>query len=282
MKPYCKAATADMHVHTRASDGLLSPEEAVNIARSSGLTMLAVTDHDTVYNTQKVNTFCQNAGIIGINGVEISAYDGITKVHTLGYGFDLSNAQLKQFLNQLIVNSERRTEEIIFKLNGIGVNLTFEDVAAERISDLTPIHAMHLSRAAVKKGLSNHPLNFYRKYLMYGKPAFTNICRPTPEQAIEVINAAGGIAVIAHPGRIELEKSELYNLIARLVQAGLGGIEAVYSTHTDVETAYYKEIAKEFGLLVTGGSDTHFAGGNRGIGSPVFHPSEELWQRLKI
>lgn len=273
---------ADMHVHTRASDGLLSPEEAVNIARSSGLNMLAVTDHDTTFNTEKVNTFCQNAGIIGVNGIEVSAYTGNVKVHTLGYGFDIHNTQFKNFLGELYQSSIKRTEQIISKLNACGINLTFEDAAAERISDETPIHVMHIARAAVKKRLAQNPFTFYKQYLSPGAPAASNICRPTPERAIEVINAAGGFAVIAHPGRIEMQKSELYDLIARLAQAGLSGIEAVYSSHTNQETAYFKEIAKEFGLLVTGGSDTHFAGGNRAIGSPIFHPSEELWQALKI
>lgn len=273
---------ADMHVHTVASDGLLSPEEAVNIARNSGLKMLAVTDHDTTFNTEKVNTLCQNAGIIGVNGIEISAYYDNVKVHTLGYGFDLNNAQFTVFLAELYEGSLKRTEQIISKLNACGINLTFEDAAAERTSDKTPIHVMHIARAAVKKRLAQNPFSFYKKYLMPCAPAASNICRPTPERTIEVINAAGGFAVMAHPGRIELQESELYDLIARLVRAGLGGIEAVYSSHTTQETAYYKEIAKEFGILVTGGSDTHYRGGNRAIGSPVFHPSEDLWQRLKF
>lgn len=273
---------ADMHVHTRASDGLLSPEEAVNIAKSSGLQILAVTDHDTTFNTEKVNTLCQNAGLIGVNGIEVSAYYGNVKVHTLGYGFDMNNSQFKAFLGELYEGSLKRTEQIISKLNACGINLTFEDAAAERTSDKTPIHVMHIARAAVKKRYAQNPFSFHKKYLAPGAPASSNICRPIPERAIEAINAAGGLAVIAHPGRIEMQKSELYDLIARLAHAGLGGIEAVYSSHTTQETAYYKEIAKEFGLLVTGGSDTHFAGGNRAIGSPVFHPSEDLWQRLKI
>ena len=273
---------ADMHVHTNASDGLQTPEEAVAAAKAVGLDALSVTDHDTVYNSAKVNALCKDNGIIGINGVEISAYEGITKLHTLGYGFDLNNPQLNRFLSELVGNSEKRTEEIIFKLNKIGVNLKFEDVEKERVSPLTPVHAMHLSRAAVKKGLAKHPFDFYRKYLMYGKPAFTNLCRPTPEQAIEVITAAGGIAVLAHPGRIELEKSQLRKLIDRLSEAGLKGIEAVYSTHTVEETEYFKEIAEVLGLFVTGGSDTHFQGGNRRIGEPVFHMSGELRLRLGI
>lgn len=273
---------ADMHLHTRASDGLLSPEEVVKIAAANGLEMLAVTDHDTVFNSEKVNTYCQNSGITGVNGIEVSAYCGSVKVHTLGYGFDLNNARFKGFLNELYQGSIKRTEQIICKLNGCGIGLTFEDAAAERISDTTPIHVMHIARAAVKKRYTENPFAFHKKYLSPGAAASCQICRPTPERAIEAINAAGGIAVIAHPGRVEMSKPELYDLISRLAKAGLGGIEAVYSSHTTQETAYFKEIAEEFGLLITGGSDTHFAGGNRSIGTPVFHPSDILRQRLKI
>lgn len=276
------AIRADMHIHTRASDGLLTPEEVVKSARSARLKMLAVTDHDTTFNTEKVNTLCQNAGIIGVNGIEVSAYEGNLKVHTLGYGFDLDDGQFNSFLDELYDGSLKRAEQIIYKLNACGINLTFEDAAAERISDKAPVHVMHIARAAVKKRLAQNPFTFYKQYLSVGAPAFSNICRPSPERAVEAINAAGGIAIIAHPGRIELQKSELYNLVSRLVSAGLGGIEGVYSSHTAKETAYFKEIAEEFGLIVTGGSDTHFLGGNRAIGNPVFYSSDELRQALKI
>lgn len=274
--------TADMHVHTLASDGLFTPGEVAALAKAAGLSMVVVTDHDTAANSEKVNTFCQNSGLKTVNGIEISAYVGDVKIHTLGYGFDPSNADFAGLLAALREGSFRRTEDIIHKLNGMGFKIAFGDAAAERADDRTPIHAMHIARAAVRKGYSNDPIAFYMENMMYGREGFSNICRPTPEQAIEVINSAGGLAVIAHPGRIDLSSADRYKLISRLVPAGLGGIEAVYSAHTDEQTAYFREIAKEFGLFVTGGSDTHFAGGNRSIGSPVFQPSDGLLQRLKI
>ena len=274
--------TADMHIHTRASDGFLEPEDVVEEARAAGLGAIAVTDHDTVFNTAKVNTLCENCGIKSVAGVEISAYMDTVKIHTLGYGFDPENSVLNEFLNRLHAGSEQRTREIIFKLNKNYVNLSFEEVAAERISSLTPIHAMHIARAGVKKGYEKRPYEFYKRYLMAGRPAFSNICRPSPEETVEIINEAGGIAVIAHPGRVEMNKPDLRALIVRLAAAGLKGIEAVYSTHTVIETAYFKELAKDLGLFVTGGSDTHFNGGNRQIGKPVFHPSAELRHRLEI
>lgn len=273
---------ADMHVHTNASDGLFTPEEVVKFALSAGLKALAVTDHDTVYNTLKVNTLCKNSGIYGINGIEVSAYFGTVKVHTLGFGFDIENPQLNEFLKGLYLGSIKRAEDVIQKLNSCGVKLTIEEAAAERAHQQIPVHTMHICRAASKKGYASNPYDFYKRYLIFGKPAFSNICRPSPEQAIKAINCAGGIAVIAHPGRVELNKCDLRALISSLAAAGLQGIEAVYSTHTAKETAYFKELAEELNLFVTGGSDTHFYGGNRSLGVPEFYPSTALRQKLRF
>ncbi len=274
--------TADMHVHTLASDGMFSPEEVVSLAVAAGLSALAVTDHDTVFNTEKVNTLCEKVGIKGIAGVEISAYVGDVKIHTLGYGFDLCSPCFAEFMNELYEGSLERASDIITKLSSVGVNLTLDEAKAQRAYSSVPVHAMHIARAAVKKGYGSSPFEFYKNYMMCGRAAYSDACRPTPKRAVEVINAAGGIAVMAHPGRIEMPKEQLRSLISELCSAGLGGIEAVYSTHTVSDTAYFKEIAGQFGLLITGGSDTHYGGGRRRIGSPVFSPSEELRQKLKI
>lgn len=273
---------ADFHVHTYASDGLFSPEEVVSCALVSGVQMLAVTDHDTTVNSRKVNTLCENAGIKPVNGVEISAYAGGVKIHTLGYGFDPADKNFQTFLHTLYEGSLIRSQYIIKKLNACGVPLTFEEAFAERKLHNIPLHVMHVARAAVRAGFAENPFTFYNQYLAPGAPAFCNDCRPTPEEAVKAITSAGGLAVIAHPGRVELEKEDLYALISRLAAVGLGGIEGVYSTHNNQQTAYFKEIAEEFNLLITGGSDTHYSGGSRRIGSPEFHPDEKLLQRMGI
>lgn len=273
---------ADFHIHTNASDGYFTPAEVVKHALAAKLSVLSVTDHDTVFNTLKVNTLCENCRLKSVAGVEISAYIGDVKIHTLGYGFDPENVGFLRFLETLREGSEIRAAKIIEKLNAAGVKITYQDAAAERDFPQTPLHAMHIARAAVKKGYEKDRYAFYKKYMMFGRPAYSNIYRPSPEQAISEISAAGGIAVIAHPGRIDLPKAELYALIKHLASAGLKGIEAVYATHTVIETAYFKELAEELGLYVTGGSDCHFAGGGRAVGEPEFHPSAELRQRLKI
>jgi predicted metal-dependent phosphoesterase TrpH len=122
----------------------------------------------------------------------------------------------------------------------------------------------------------------YCAYLAKGKAANSAIGRPTPREAIDCIHSAGGFASIAHPGRIEMDFDEREKLIISLADYGADGIEGVYTTHTEKETAYFIRLAKELSLYVTGGSDTHFEDGTHTIGSPAFTPSNELLKRLSI
>lgn len=261
---------ADLHIHSYYSDGGMSPAEALSLAKANGVDLIALTDHDTMAGSGEISA---------VRGVEISAYDNDTKVHVLCYNPDES---IDGFLKSLFKGSFERTEDIIYKLNKSGVAVTFNEVEAERFSKEIPIHAMHIARVGARKGYASTPFAFYEKYLALGCPAFSNIARPSPEEALEIISAAGGFSSLAHPGRIDVSSEELKKLIKRMKVCGLGGIEAVYSSHTFNETAYYKELAKEYGLLVTGGSDTHYKGGSKRIGEPVFEPSEELLQKLGI
>lgn len=271
---------ADLHIHTHYSDGKLTPADVARLALRAGVEIISVTDHDTVCGTAEAEKQCAEAGIKFVRGIEVSAYYGDVKIHTLGYGMDLENTTFKSFLKALKDGSIKRTEDIIFKLNRAGVALTFEDAAAERYSAETPLHAMHIAGAGAKKGYASSPFAFFTKYLAYGRPAFSSVCRPSPEETAQIITAAGGICSLAHPARIDLSAEEKIALIKRMKVCGLCGIEAVYSGHTAKETAYYKEIANTFGLMVTGGSDTHTAEGNRQIGTPYFQPENALLQKL--
>ncbi len=274
--------TADLHIHTTASDGLFSCQDVIKEALSAGVDVVSVTDHDTAFNTEEIARLSARAGIKSVNGTEISAYEGTVKIHILAYGADIKNTGFELFMNELYNGSVKRAEQIVFKLKLCGFKLSLEEVAAERSSPLTPIHAMHIARAAAKKRYAAGPFEFYKAYMMPGRPAFSNVCRPSPERTVAEIKAAGGLAVLAHPGRVEMNPAALKELIERLSAVGLGGIEAVYSTHTVKQTAYYKELAAERGLLVTGGSDTHCRGGSRKVGSPVFSPDAALREVLGI
>ncbi|MDE7082370.1 MAG: PHP domain-containing protein [Clostridia bacterium] len=272
--------TADLHIHTLASDGELTPEQVVECAKHAGLGFIAVTDHDTAEACGKVADLAKNFKIKTVTGIEVSAYEGRVKFHTLGYGIDTE--KFAPFQRRLFESSFERAEDIISKLKGCGFDITMEEVFKERNSSTAPVHGMHIARVMVKKGFVSSYDKFFKKYLAPNKPAFSCIHRPSPEEACEAICAAGGLAVVAHPARIRMEKEELVKKIKGLVSCGLGGIEVYYTTHTNEQTAYYKNLAETLGLFSTGGSDTHAFDGKRIIGQPRFEPSAELIKRLNL
>ena len=274
---------ADMHLHTFYSDGRLSPERVFEKAASSGLDFICITDHDCVCPIDRLERAKGKLPVTYVPSIEVSAYWNDVKIHTLCYNPDLENSDMKAFLEELKVGSYRRTEIILSKLKGCGINLTMKEVETEKAISDTPIHAMHISRAGAKKGYAENEFKFFTDYLMWGKPAFSTESRPTPERTAEIASSAGAVVSLAHPGRIDLDRNTLKQGIVRLQSCGLMGIEAIYTTHTDIETAYFKEIAKELNLFITGGSDTHYENDKRYIiGALQFNPDITLLQALKI
>lgn len=271
---------ADLHTHTYYSDGRQSPAELITEAANNGVGLIAVTDHDTMLGCEEGHKLAAAAGLKYVYGAEISAYRGNVKLHTLAYGVDAE--KFSGFLDILFENSIKRTKEILHKLKSVGVNISFEEVAAERFSDLSPVHGMHIARAGSKKGYAPDAYAFYGQYLAPGKAGFDCSFRPSPEETCEAVKAAGGFSVLAHPGRIDLGREELEKLISGLKDCSLGGIEVYYTTHTEIQTAYFKRLAERLSLIPTGGSDTHYNGGTRKIGSPVFYARGELLERLKV
>lgn len=273
---------ADMHVHTYYSDGAQSPADVIAGAKRAGVNLISVTDHDNSNGRREVRELAERAGIIAVDGEEISAYDGDVKVHILGYGMDYSNPAYIKFNKKLCEGAEERTFDILKKLASASVNISYGEVLRERRCKLSPLHATHIAVAGARKGYASSPVNFYVKYLNYGTVGFSYICRPTPEETVELIAACGGVSSVAHPGRIDRDRDGVIALLDRLKAVGLTGIEAVYSGHTDEETQYYKQLAERYDLLVTGGSDTHYSEGNRKVGTPPFYPSTELLSALGV
>jgi hypothetical protein len=272
---------ADLHVHTYYSDGLLSPSDVIAAAKANGVEMISVTDHDNMNGSTEVAALAKEAGIYAVDGIEISAYADV-KVHMLGYRVNTNCPAYRRFYIDSVGFARERTKDILAKLESVDVNLTMEEIIDEMMVKSAPIHAMHIARAGAKKGYSSSATQFFLDYLNVGKVAYSSICRPTPERAIEVIKSCGGICSLAHPGRIALDKDDKLKLIDRLCKSGLDGIEAIYSGHTDSDTALFKEIAKSKNLYVTGGSDIHCNDGNRTIGKPEFYPDAKLLAALKI
>ncbi len=269
---------ADLHVHSLYSDGRYAPEELCKRAFERGISLLSVTDHDTLAGEEQKREAAKKYGLRYVTGWEISAYAGAQKTHILGYGCQLG-APYFSFMNERKNSALLRAEDSVNKLRKLGIPLTLEEVLAERSATDLPVHTMHVARALGKK-LNVDEGRAYLDYLGVGAPAHSSIGRPSPKQAIDCIHACGGIASIAHPGRLTLGFSEREEALLSLVKEGADCIEAVYTTHTKEETEYFVRFAKENGLLVTGGSDTHFEEESHEIGSPRFVPSEGLLKRL--
>lgn len=278
---------ADLHTHSIYSDGLYSPDEICRLAKARGLSLLSITDHDTLAGEEVKQAAAKRHGLAYVTGWEISAYDGDQKIHILGYGCALGEAY-NAFTEERKRGSKLRAEDSVRKLQKLGVPVTMEEVYMHLSSPDLPVHTMHVARAAaVHLGATDSEV--YMQYLGYGKPANSGLGRPTPKEAIDCIHACGGLAVIAHPGRMTMRFQEREKTIKNLKALGVDGMETFYTTHTREETEYFLRLSKELDLLVTGGSDTHFEGDDSGnsshtnkIGTPAFIPSDKLLERLKI
>jgi predicted metal-dependent phosphoesterase TrpH len=226
-------------------------------------------------------------GLFYASGWEISAYDGDQKIHILGYGCQ-QNEAYHAFMEKRKEGALLRAQDSVQKMQNLGVNVTMGDVYMQLSSPDLPIHTMHVARAiAGRLGVSDSEA--YLQYLGYGKPANSGLGRPSPKEAIECIRALGGISSIAHPGRMTMTFEEREKTLRALAKMGADGIEIYYTSHTEKETEYFLRLSKELGLLVTGGSDTHYEENDADkihekhrIGSPMFTPEKELLERLKI
>jgi predicted metal-dependent phosphoesterase TrpH len=269
---------ADLHIHSTYSDGLCSPDELCRLALKHGIQLLSITDHDTMNGEEIKRAAAEKYGLKYLSGWEISAYDKDEKIHILGYGCR-QNEAYTQFMETRKQMAYLRAEDRLEKMRKIGVPVTMDHVVSFRADPTAPIHTMHVARA-IAMFVNATPSEVYLQYLNNGKIAYSDIGRPTPEEAIDCIHAAGGFAVIAHPGRMRFSTEEKENSIRSLAEYGADGIEAVYTTHTKEETAWYKALAEKYHLLITGGSDTHIEDDTHTIGNPVFHADEKLLEKI--
>lgn len=272
---------ADLHIHTVYSDGAYTPEEIARRAREAGLDLISMTDHDSMEGVDEKRALAEKYGLKFVSGWEVSAYAGTRKVHVLGYRCTAGEAY-RAFTEARKRGAIVRAQDIIHKANAyFGFDVTLEEVEKAHLKKDTPLHTIHIVNAYAKR-LGEDGLKTYRNYFSEGRPAFSILCRPAPEDAIDVIHASGGIAVLAHPGLISGEAEERNRLIDSLVEHGLDGIECFHTSHTAKETEYFKAYARERNLLETGGSDFHKDGTERILGHPAFTPSERLLAALDI
>lgn len=255
---------ADLHTHTRASDGTETPAENVRIALAAGLSALAITDHDTVAGIEEAEAEGQRLGVTVVPGVEISTVAGGQDIHVLGYYIRYGDPALLARLEELRSVRDKRNGMMVEKLRELGLAITLDEVMERRRrsgrSDET-VGRPHIAQVLMDKGYVGSLEEAFSKYLGKTGAAYVNPPRIRPETAIGWIHEAGGAAVLAHPG--------LYGddaLAEALISQGLDGIEALHTDHTPEEAERYQAMADRHGLIVTAGSDFH--GERNGI---VFH-----------
>lgn len=247
----------DLHIHSIYSDGIHTPAELVRLAVDKGLRGLALTDHDTVDGVAEIIQLGQDAGIEVVSGIEMSASLHGRNVHILGYGINIADAGLKQWLRPLQEGRERRNAVILQKLQGLGIAITDEEV--RRISCYGQTGRPHIARLLVEKGVVDSFDAAFRQYLGRNRPAWEGRFVYSARESIGMIHRAGGLAVLAHPGQLDQEMRMQPSLIRELVLGGLDGLEVYYPTHTRRMKKKLKAIAMEHKLLLTGGSDFHGA-----------------------
>lgn len=244
---------ADLHMHSYFSDGLLPPETVAELAKAAGAQAVALTDHDTVAGVERMRAACGKSGLVNLTGIEISTHAGC-EVHILGYNLDTANAGLAAFLADMAAAKEKRIRAMLDKLAAHGMPLSFEQVKAFAVSSLS---RGHVARAMVAAGYAADVGECFEKWLFEGGPCFVSNTQAAPETAIEIIHAAGGVAVLAHPMRMKCPDAQKFALIERLRKAGLDGIEAGYKNMPTEVTAPYSQAARRHGLFITNGGDFH-------------------------
>lgn len=272
----------DLHLHTSHSDGSFTPTGVLELAREAGVTTLAITDHDITTGIPEATLAGQQLGIEVIPGIEISSTFGDSELHMLGYFLDWQDARLNERLSTLRESRHRRNPQIISRLQSLGIDITYDEVRA--LAGTDSVGRPHIARVLMEKQVVASAKEAFDRFFANGKPAYVPRNLPSPAEAIHWIKAANGLAVLAHPTWIKTREGTLTDLVRQLKADGLNGVEVHYSTHTARQTREYLSLAKQLGLLVTGGSDFH--GITKpdievGIGRGTLHVPDSLLHNLK-
>lgn len=265
----------DLHLHTTASDGRCTPSELVEQAAAAGVSILAVTDHDTTAAVAAVREAARARGIEAIPGIEITAVEAGRDVHVLGYFFDPFDEPLLAFLAAQRAARIARVEAIGTRLAELGVPVEIERlVRRARRENGRSIGRPQVARAMVEAGHVADTREAFDRWLGGDCPAFVPRTGAGPEAVIDVIHRAGGLASIAHPGKTRLD-----GRIGALKDAGLDALEAYHPDHDEAVVSRYVGLARELGLLLTGGSDYHGDPGHGLAPGSATLPASE-WERL--
>ena len=260
---YSKHLGIDLHIHTTASDGTLTPSEVISQALKLNLKAIAITDHDTLAGSKAASRAGIPPSLKFLTGVEISAappsfYAASGSFHLLGYSIRLDDPALNRALEKLQQARKNRNPAIISRLNDLGIRITLDEV--RRQSGKGQLGRPHIGQVLVKKGVVESMDEAFARFLGTGGAAYVDKYRIECHQAIELILQAGGIPVLAHPGLLSCKtKDQFSELIAGLRDMGIQGVEVYYSEHSREQTRLFTELAQRHNLLMTGGTDFHGA-----------------------
>ena len=240
---------ADLHIHTYHSDGIYSPVEIIDKAKINGISIISITDHDSTNALPEAIEYGRQQGIEVIPGVEISTDINNIEVHLLGYFINYTDEEFNKYLTFFREERLYRAKRIVQKLRNFGMNIDLDDVLEE--AKFSAIGRPHIATVMLKKGYVSDYYEAFDKYLGNNAPAFERKIHVSPQSALKLINDAGGLAFVAHPGNIK------ESILIELIEAGLDGIEVIHPSHQAHHKKFYKGIVSEYCLLDSGGSDFH-------------------------
>ncbi|MCF7911182.1 MAG: PHP domain-containing protein [Candidatus Cloacimonetes bacterium] len=241
----------DLHIHTSYSDGVFSPRELLELLQQYSYDLISITDHDTIEGCIQGMKLAAHYDVRILPGVEVSSLCWGRDVHILGYGFDIKNKGFKSFLHSIEKGRLQRAKKIVKLLAKEGKSLDFRDVI-NLTGKLNMVGRPHIARALIDAGHCRDTKDVFDNYIGEGQSCYVAKPAPSSEKVIEAIKKAGGVSVLAHP---YIYRDD--DMVQYLIDIGIQGLEVFYSRHTNEETARYKKLADDNGLLKTGGSDFH-------------------------
>lgn len=249
----------DLHIHTTASDGILSPDNIFKIAIDKDLKGISVTDHDTVDALSECDLIASNMGMDFIPGIEISTDYKNYEIHILGYFIDYNDKKLLSFLDWLQQTREDRNRKMIELLIKLGYNVSYEEILKNISVHNKSVGRPHIARLLIEKGYFRSINEVFSQLLGNDKPAYVNRLKISIEDAVSIITNSKGIPIIAHPLINDKfnENNDFEDFIKLCIEFGIKGIEVFHTKHNEGQEQYLFELAKKYKLAITGGSDCH-------------------------
>jgi len=266
--------SVDLHIHTTASDGSMSPKQVVEMAANLNLKAIAISDHDTVDGIEEALIYGKKLGIKVIPAIEFSSRFNDRDIHILGFFIDYRNHKLHEFLNVLRKERVERAGKIVDCLRRLGLDIDFDEVLST--AGGASVGRPHIAKVLLAKGYIETFSDAFSRYLKRGAPCFIEKFVYPLKETIDIIHEVGGFAVFAHPGLARLDE-HLHEFIAM----GLDGVEAYHTEHSEQDTERYIKLARENNLVVSGGSDCHGIQSTHGLRLGTVYVSDEVVDDLE-